>query len=67
VYTSGVTPAAAGQLHTSAIPDEFHVIATHPIAPVKAASQAALTRDFVTYVLFASGQSILKKWGFNRP
>jgi molybdate transport system substrate-binding protein len=67
VYTSDVTPAAVDQLRTIDIPDEFNVVATYPIAPLNAASQSALGRDFVQGALSASGQSILKKWGFSTP
>ena len=67
VYTSDVTPATANQLSTIDIPDEFNVVATYPIAQLKAASQSALGADFVQFVLSATGQSILKKWGFSIP
>ncbi len=67
VYTSDVTPAAAEKLSTIAIPDEFNVVATYPIAPLKAAPQGALATDFVKVVLSEQGQSILRKWGFSQP
>ena len=67
VYTSDVTPAAAEKLGTIAIPDEFNVVATYPIAPLKAAPQPSLAREFIQFVLSDQGQSILKKWGFNSP
>jgi molybdate transport system substrate-binding protein len=67
VYTSDVTPATAAQLNTIDIPDEFNVVATYPIAQLKAASQNGLSADFAQLVLSAAGQSILQKWGFSIP
>jgi molybdate transport system substrate-binding protein len=64
VYTSDVTPAAAEKLTTIAIPDEFNVIATYPIAPLRSAPQPQLATDFIRYVLSGEGQAILQKWGF---
>lgn len=64
VYTSDVTPAAAEKLTTIAIPDEFNVIATYPIAALRSAPQPQLAADFVHYVLSDDSQSILRKWGF---
>ncbi len=64
VYTSDVTPAAAEKLTAMAIPDKFNVIATYPIAPLRAAPQPQLATDFIQYVLSGEGQAILQKWGF---
>jgi molybdate transport system substrate-binding protein len=46
------------------IPDKYNVLATYPIALLKAAPQADLAAKFVDYVLSANGQVILQKWGF---
>ena len=67
VYTSDVTPAAAQQLGTLLIPDEFNVVATYWIAPASSAPQQALAREFIRFVLSDQGQSTLRKWGFNPP
>jgi molybdate transport system substrate-binding protein len=64
VYTSDVTPAAAAQLTKIEIPDEYNVVASYPIAPLKAASQAGLAADFVQLTVSDQGQAILQKWGF---
>jgi molybdate transport system substrate-binding protein len=64
VYTSDVTPAAAEKLTTINIPDEFNVLATYPIAPLRSAPQPQRAVDFIAYVLSADGQTILRKWGF---
>jgi molybdate transport system substrate-binding protein len=64
VYSSDVTPAAAPQLSTIEIPDKYNVLATYPIAVLKAAPHSQLAAAFVDYVLSDKGQSILHKWGF---
>ncbi len=64
VYSSDVTPDAAAKVTKIDIPDKYNVLATYPIAMLKAAPQADLAAKFVDYVLSADGQAILKKWGF---
>jgi molybdate transport system substrate-binding protein len=64
VYSSDVTPAAAPQLQTIDIPDQFNVTATYPIAVLNASPQSELAASFVAYVLSKQGQAILQKWGF---
>jgi molybdate transport system substrate-binding protein len=64
VYSSDVTPAAAEKVVKLDIPDKYNVLATYPIAVLKAAPQADLAAKFVDYVLSADGQAILAKWGF---
>jgi molybdate transport system substrate-binding protein len=64
VYSSDVTPSAAPQISTIEIPDKFNVLATYPIAVLKAAPHSQLAAVFVDYVLSDKGQSILKKWNF---
>jgi molybdate transport system substrate-binding protein len=64
VYSSDVTPAAAEKVVKLDIPDQYNVLATYPIAVLKAAPQANLAAKFVDYVLSADGQAILAKWGF---
>ncbi len=64
VYTSDVTPAAADKLTKIDIPDEFNVLATYPIAPLRSAPQPDWAAQFVQLVLSDAGQSILQKWGF---
>jgi molybdate transport system substrate-binding protein len=64
VYTSDVTPDAAEKVNKIEIPDKYNVLATYPIAVLKAAPQADLAAKFIDYVLSADGQAILTKWGF---
>ena len=45
-------------------PDKYNVLATYPIAVLKAAPQADLAGKFMDYVLSPDGQAVLAKWGF---
>ena len=63
VYTTDAQ-AAIDQLTTIDIPDQFNVIATYPIAVVKASANPTLAQKFVDLVLSADGQAVLKKYGF---
>jgi molybdate transport system substrate-binding protein len=62
VYASDA--AAAPDLTTLPIPDEYSVIARYPIAPLASAPEPELAAAFVDYVLSAEGQAVLQKWGF---
>jgi molybdate transport system substrate-binding protein len=64
VYSSDVTPDAAEKVTKIDIPDKYNVLATYPIAVLKAAPQAALAAKFMDYVLSPDGQAALTKWGF---
>ncbi|HTP08551.1 MAG TPA: molybdate ABC transporter substrate-binding protein [Anaerolineae bacterium] len=64
VYSSDVTPDAAAKVTKIEIPDKYNVLATYPIAVLKAAPQADLASKFMDYVLSSDGQAILAKWGF---
>lgn len=64
VYSSDVTPAAAEKVAKIDIPDKYNVVATYPIAVLKAAPQAAIAAKFMDYVLSEAGQAVLQKWGF---
>ncbi len=64
VYSSDVTPDAATKVTKIEIPDKYNVLATYPIAVLKAAPQTDLAAKFVDYVLSPDGQAILAKWSF---
>ena len=64
VYSSDVTPDAAAKVIKIDIPDKYNVLATYPIAVLKAAPQADLAKKFMDYVLSPDGQAVLTKWGF---
>jgi molybdate transport system substrate-binding protein len=63
VYTTDAQ-AAANQLTEIAVPDQFNVIATYPIAVLATSAHPALAQQFVDFVLSAQGQTILQKYGF---
>jgi len=63
-YATDVTPAAAKDVQSIVIPDQFNVIATYPIAVVKGAPNGTAARAFVAYVRSSAGQAVLKKWNF---
>jgi molybdate transport system substrate-binding protein len=64
VYTTDVTPSATKDLTTLDIPDQFNVIATYPIAPLKNAPEPILASQFVEWVLSSKGQQVLAQYGF---
>lgn len=64
VYSTDVTSDVASQVSALAIPDALNVVATYPIAVVKASKQPELAQWFVSYVLSPEGQAILKRHGF---
>jgi molybdate transport system substrate-binding protein len=59
---------AAGATITGVpIPDEQNVIATYPIAVVKASTHAAAAKAFVDEIVSGDGQKALQKRGFLGP
>ncbi len=64
VYSSDITPAAAGKVARLEIPETLNTVATYPIAPIKDAKNAGLAQKFVEYVLSPDAQAILGTYGF---
>jgi molybdate transport system substrate-binding protein len=64
VYTTDVTPDAAGKVGRLDIPDALNTIAAYPIAAIQGSPNAAVAQAFVDYVLSTDGQAVLVKWGF---
>lgn len=64
VYTSDVTPQVADKLIKLAIPDQYNVLASYPIAVLKAAPNVDLATAFMDFVLSDQGGAVLQKWGF---
>ena len=64
VYTTDITPDAARELTTLDVPDEFNVIATYPVAPLKNTAEPKLASQFVDWVLSSKGQQVLARYGF---
>ena len=63
VYTSDVA-TQADAVGSIAIPDALNSIATYPIAPITQSPQLVLAKQYIAYVLSATGQAILAKYGF---
>ena len=66
VYITDVK-AGGATVQGIAIPDHQNVVATYPIAVVKAASHGRAAQAFVDFVLSAQGQRILASFGFGGP
>lgn len=63
VYTTDAQTIASN-IGTIAIPDALNTIAVYPIAPIKGSANSATAQQFVDYVLSATGQGVLAKYGF---
>ncbi len=66
VYVTDVT-AAGSKVTGVTIPDDQNVIATYPIAVVKASTHAAAARAFVDEIVSGDGQKALLARGFLGP
>jgi molybdate transport system substrate-binding protein len=66
VYVSDVT-AGGGKVEGVAIPKDQNVLATYPIATVKASRAQEGAQAFVDLVLSDRGQQVLKRYGFLPP
>jgi molybdate transport system substrate-binding protein len=67
VYVTDVTPALKPAVRIIALPTRFNQSASYPIGVIKGSGSPEAAQAFVSYVLSAKGQSILKKWGFQPP
>jgi len=63
VYTTDVK-AAGDKVLGVAIPDSANVIATYPIATLKASTSLAAAQAFVAFVISSEGQAKLESFGF---
>ena len=66
VYVTDVL-AAKGQISGVEIPTSQNVLASYPIATVKATKNSVTAKAFVSYVTSPAGQAILAKFGFLKP
>jgi molybdate transport system substrate-binding protein len=64
VYVTDVTPENQNSLIQIAIPERQNVIAQYPIAITRQSKEENAAKAFISYVLSASGQGILQRWGF---
>jgi molybdate transport system substrate-binding protein len=67
VYATDVTPGIAPKVSTLAFPPGTAPEAVYPIAPLKAAPNAAGARAFVAFMLSLTGQAFLRARGFAAP
>jgi molybdate transport system substrate-binding protein len=67
VYSTDVTPGLKPLVRVIALPTRFNQSASYPIGVVSGSASSEAARAFVAYVQSASGQRILKKWGFLSP
>jgi molybdate transport system substrate-binding protein len=66
VYVTDVT-AGGGKVEGVDIPQDENVLATYPIATVKASKNADKAQAFMDLVLSDQGQQVLKQYGFLPP
>ena len=66
VYVTDVT-AGGDKVEGVEIPETQNVLATYPIATVKASKNADMAQAFMELVLSAEGQQVLKQYGFLPP
>jgi molybdate transport system substrate-binding protein len=66
VYVTDVT-AGGDKVEGVEIPEELNVLATYPIATVKASKAQDQAQAFMDLVLGAEGQQVLKEFGFLPP
>jgi molybdate transport system substrate-binding protein len=59
--------SAGDKVHCIALPAVAQATAAYPIAAVKSSSNAGLAQQFVTFVLGADAQALLKQAGFGPP
>ena len=59
--------SAGDKVHSIALPAVAQATATYPIAAVRDSRNAGLARQFVTFVLGADAQTLLKQAGFGPP
>lgn len=64
-----VTDAAAvgDAVDTVEIPDDVNAIATYPVGVLAGSGNAAVAEGFMTYVVGAKGQEVLRSYGFMPP
>lgn len=66
VYASDVTEDIRDRVEVIEIPEEVNVVATYPIATVRASESPELAQAWVDLVLSDEGQDVLEEHGFER-
>lgn len=63
-YASDYTPNIRERLEVIEIPEDLNIVATYPIAALKASQNPELARKWVDLVVSEEGQRVLEEWGF---
>jgi molybdate transport system substrate-binding protein len=63
-YASDYTPDIRERVGVIEIPEELNIVATYPIAALKASRNPELARKWVDLVVSEEGQRVLEEWGF---
>jgi molybdate transport system substrate-binding protein len=63
-YASDYTPDIRERVEVKEIPEDLNVVATYPIAALKASQNPELARKWVDLVVSEEGQRVLEEWGF---
>jgi molybdate transport system substrate-binding protein len=63
-YRSDITPAVSRYVRAFDIPDQYNVVASYPIALVKAAKNQEAAEAFISLVVGEEGQRVLRQNGF---
>lgn len=64
-YATDVTATLRDKVRTIDVPDAYNVVASYPVAPVKASKQADLARAFIQMLVSSEGQKVLAAHGFS--
>jgi molybdate transport system substrate-binding protein len=64
VYSSDVVAGKPNTIRAIAIPDDLNTLASYPIAPLNDSKNAALSKQFIDFVMSKDGQAILTQYGF---
>lgn len=68
VYSPGaITAVAAGNARRIAIPEEYNVRASYPIAVLKDSRNPDWAQEFVDFVMSPTGREVLSRHGFGGP
>ena len=67
VYATDVTPILRPLIRVVALSTRFNQNASDPIGALKSSASPEAAQAFVSYVQSATGQQILRKWGFPGP
>ena len=64
VYRSDITKNVQDDIKQLAIPQDWNIVATYPIAPITDSNHPELAQAFINFVLSSQGAEILEEHGF---